>query len=329
LFIFLPVSLTICHSHCLYFEKAYPISIYRLVRSSQGRYNTGSSGDQKGTAMRLSVLADNNTTIDRYFLGEPAVSYHIVDGDAKVLFDVGYSDVFIRNAQRLQIDLLDLDFLAFSHGHLDHTWGLEPLIRLYAEAETESRDHTIPTLIAHPDLFFPKIEKSTNQIGCLISKTEAARHFKMSLTKQPYHLTDHLVFLGEIPRTNSFENKTPIGQIQRDDEIAEDFLLDDTALAYKAKEGLVIISACSHAGICNIIEHAKEVCRDDRILDVIGGFPLLDPDPGILEKTVSYFAQLKPVTMHPCHCTDFQAKVAISKVANIQEVGSGLQLDFD
>ncbi|MCD7874407.1 MAG: hypothetical protein LUH17_05460 [Acidaminococcaceae bacterium] len=46
--------------------------------------------------MQLTVLVDNNTLIDRYYLGEPGVSYYIEDGGAKTLFDVGYSDIFCK-----------------------------------------------------------------------------------------------------------------------------------------------------------------------------------------------------------------------------------------
>ncbi|NLE61106.1 MAG: MBL fold metallo-hydrolase, partial [Planctomycetes bacterium] len=65
--------------------------------------------------MKLTVLLDNNTLIDRYFLGEPAVSYYMEDGDVRVLFDAGYSDAFIQNAHRLGIDLLHLDCVVLSH----------------------------------------------------------------------------------------------------------------------------------------------------------------------------------------------------------------------
>jgi metal-dependent hydrolase (beta-lactamase superfamily II) len=51
--------------------------------------------------MKLTVLVDNNTLIDRYFCGEPGVSYFIQDGEDTILFDVGYSDVFIRNARKM------------------------------------------------------------------------------------------------------------------------------------------------------------------------------------------------------------------------------------
>ena len=69
--------------------------------------------------------------IDRYFLGEPGVSYLIQDEGREILFDVGYSDVFIKNAQKMNIHLRNLNFIVLSHGHLDHTWGLVTLIKLY------------------------------------------------------------------------------------------------------------------------------------------------------------------------------------------------------
>lgn len=48
--------------------------------------------------MKLTVLIDNNTYIDEYYIGEPALSYYIEDENERLLFDTGYSDAFIRNA---------------------------------------------------------------------------------------------------------------------------------------------------------------------------------------------------------------------------------------
>ena len=63
--------------------------------------------------MKLTVLADNNTLTDQYFLAEPALSFYIEDSGKKILFDAGYSDVFIKNAATLGIDLKNLDFVIF------------------------------------------------------------------------------------------------------------------------------------------------------------------------------------------------------------------------
>ncbi len=54
--------------------------------------------------MKLTVLVDNNTFIDRYFYGEPGVSYYIQDEDINILFDLGYSDIFMKNAYKMNIN---------------------------------------------------------------------------------------------------------------------------------------------------------------------------------------------------------------------------------
>ena len=280
--------------------------------------------------MQLTVLVDNNTLIDRYFLGEPAVSYYIEDAGTRILFDVGYSDAFLVNAQKMAIDLRTLDFLVLSHGHLDHTWGLDPLIRLYIEAKIERLKSKTPTLVAHPATFRTKQLKGFGQVGSLVTETRAANYFTLHLSRTPVWLTDRLVYLGEIPRQNEFEAQTLIGPVVNEkNEEEDDYSLDDSALAYRSSNGLVIITACAHAGICNTIEYAQKVCGEDRVADVIGGFHLLNPPERQLKGTLAYFKSLQPATLHPCHCTDLRSKLALAEIAKLEEVGVGLQLRFE
>ena len=70
--------------------------------------------------MKLKVLEDNNTFIDMYYLGEPAVSYYIEDGEDKILFDVGYSDAFLVNAEKMNIDIDNISKVVISHGMAEH-----------------------------------------------------------------------------------------------------------------------------------------------------------------------------------------------------------------
>ena len=64
--------------------------------------------------MKLTVLTDNNTYIDRYFLGEPAFSCFLETGGKRILLDTGYSDVFLRNAGKLGLPVADSDFVSMA-----------------------------------------------------------------------------------------------------------------------------------------------------------------------------------------------------------------------
>ena len=278
--------------------------------------------------MQLTVLIDNNTLIDRYFLGEPGVSYFIEAEDQRILFDVGYSDAFITNARKLSIDLLNVNSIVLSHGHMDHTWGLIPLVRLYTEAVLEREYAGKPRLIAHPMALSPRTYDRLPEIGSLLLSDKLSGYFQLELSSEPVWLTERLVFLGEIERTNEFEGKKPIGRILESGVEQDDLLADDSALAYKSPEGLVIITGCSHAGICNIVEYAKKVCLEDRVVDIIGGLHLLDPSSDRLQRTVEYMKSLRPGSVHACHCTALGSKIALSRVVDLKEVGVGITLEY-
>ena len=276
--------------------------------------------------MQLTVLVDNNTLIDRYFLAEPGLSFLIEDEDLSVLFDTGYSDIFIRNAQKMGKTLANLDFIVLSHSHLDHTWGMEPYLRYLTERTIEQLPFSRPALVTHPETLTGVSADGLKEIGSLISKDKLAKHFDLQVSKEPQFLTEHLVFLGEIPRINDFEGTLPFGR--KDGSNEDDIVIEDSALVYKTSNGLVIITGCSHAGICNIIDYAKKVCKDQRILDIIGGFHLLNPPKRQLEGTISYFKNLHPDSVYACHCTDLASKIALSRVVNVKEVGVGLSLQY-
>ncbi len=268
---------------------------------------------ERGIFMRITVLCDNNTRIDSYYLGEPGVSFYIEDGDARILMDTGYSDVYVKNAGKMGVDLTQLTALVLSHGHNDHTGGLDFLPDFSGE---------LP-LYAHPQVFAPKRYEGES-IGMSLTKEEAAKRFNLHLSRQPVRLSRHITFLGEIPRGNNFEAQRPIGERLTPEGWVPDFLPDDTALVYHGEEGLTIITGCSHSGIINITEYAKEVCGDDRICGIVGGFHLLSHRVNSqVQRTVDYLAKLRPSNLRPCHCTCFYARAAIHARTPIWDTCAG------
>ena len=277
--------------------------------------------------LSLVVLIDNAAGKDSDLSGEAGLSFFIETGGKKILFDTGLSGLFLANAEKLGISLWDLDSLVFSHGHNDHTGGLATLARHFCETAPEGRKMRVPELITHPRSFWLK-EKEGKKNGSAVSEMEVRKIFPVNLSEKPVWITDDLVFLGEIPRRFAFERgDSGKRTIQHPDgKIEPDYLLDDTALAFRSDTGLVIITGCSHAGICNITEYARDVCGEAHVRDIIGGLHLIRPEPKRLQKTGKYLNRLHLDSLHACHCTTLPAKVALADYCSLEEVCVGMNL---
>ncbi|MBE7705727.1 MAG: MBL fold metallo-hydrolase [Cyanobacteria bacterium SIG30] len=266
---------------------------------------------------KINVLVDSNTIIDKYFLGEPALSFLINYQSKKILFDTGYSDVFLKNAKNAKLNLDDIDYIVLSHGHNDHTGGLSHLISLFKDKEKK------PKIIAHPDIFLSRFDDK-GDFGCPLSKESLEKVFDLNLHKEPYFLTDNIIFLGEIPRRNDFEGKNSVG-IQKISNMP-DYVMDDSALILKRHDGIIIVVGCSHSGISNICEYAKEITKTNKIISVIGGLHLKKSSIEHINKTANYIETLNLNSLYACHCTGLKAQCIFDRITNLKEVGSGLEI---
>lgn len=269
--------------------------------------------------MKLRILVDNNTFIDQYYHGEPAASFYIEIEDKKILFDTGYSDILISNAEKMGIDLSELTHIVLSHGHDDHTKGLKCL--------REAIDLSKVELIAHPGCFLPKYNGDL-YIGSPFSEEEIRGGSNYIPCKSTYAISENLIYLGEIPRTNTFENQNPIGKYSQDGILKDDYLLDDTAMVYRSEKGIFIITGCSHSGICNIIESAKKVCGEEKVYGVLGGFHLFNNDEQ-LKKTIEYLQKNQIEQLYPCHCVSLLARAKMMEKLPVVETGVGLVVDIE
>ena len=270
--------------------------------------------------MRLTVLTDNHTYIDRYYLGEPALCFYLEDGDQKILFDTGYSDTAVKNAEAMGIDLSGLTMIIFSHGHNDHTRGLTYL--------WETFDLRNTALLAHPLAFAGK-RYLGDLIGAPFSKADCeARGIKVMDGSGPVSITDKLTWLGEIPRSTSFEAVEPIGEWNDGSEWRNDYVRDDSALVYDGEDGLFVITGCSHSGICNILMHAKTIAGPDKpIQGIIGGFHLMEENRQLTE-TIRFLKEAACGMLYPCHCVSLNAKHRMMAELPVAEVGVGLELEI-
>lgn len=261
--------------------------------------------------MKLTVLVDNCCRIDKYLLAEPALSFFIEINNKKILFDTGYSDILLKNAFKLKLDVRQVTEIIFSHRHNDHTGGLYFIRKLYQDSRELGIDYNPPTIVAHPSIFEPQFEPQIGNIGIPFSKDHLTDLFNINLSQKPIWIDDKLCFLGEIPRLDS--NKDCI---------------DDTALVYKSKQGLVVITGCSHAGLKNIMEYAKNVMNEKIFSCIIGGFHLLDKTEKEMNELIDYLKTQNIGRVLPCHCCDIKSKIMLAKALPMGEVCVGDVYEF-
>ncbi len=260
--------------------------------------------------IRVHILTEN--IAGSTFLAEHGLSYLIEVDEEKILFDTGHSDVFLKNAQKLGINIEnEVQQIILSHGHWDHGNGLTNLNN--------------KKLLAHPGIFVKRYRKRDHSyIGLNLSKQELENKFRIITSASPVQVTTNLYFLGEVPRKNNFESQTTPFEF---DDFSDDFIPDDSAIAVVQNRELVIITGCSHSGICNICEYAKSVTGISKIKAVLGGFHLKNQGKQT-QLTIDYFKQNKIETIIPSHCTELPALAVFYDAFKIPSVKTGMSFTF-
>src|SRR5436190_22741407 len=231
----------------------------------------------------------------------------------RVLFDAGRTpDGLVENMRRLELSPSEIDIIVLSHGHWDHTTGMDGLVR-------ELGRRNMPVLI-HPEfwtrrrLAFPgrdPIELPTTSKGAL-----RGAGFEIVEQRQPSFLLDgSLLVTGEVDRTTEFESGFPGHEAHRQGAWQPDpLILDDQALVAAVRgRGLVVLTGCGHSGIINILRYVRKLTGENRIHAVVGGFHLGGPlFEKIIAPTTEALAAFSPDHIVPTHCTGWRATQAIA-----------------
>lgn len=231
-----------------------------------------------------------------------------------VLFDSGISpDGLVENMRRMDLSPKDIEAIVLSHGHFDHTTGMDGLIRALGP-------RNLPVLI-HPEFWSRRrlampgrdaVEIPTTSRGALVGAG-----FEIIEGRRPSFLLDgSLLVTGEVDRVSGFERGFPIHEARRDGEWRPDpLILDDQALVALVRgRGLVVITGCGHAGIVNTVRYAQRLTGEERVHAIIGGFHLGGRlFESIIDPTCDALAELDPDVLVPCHCTGWRATTEIAR----------------
>jgi len=229
-----------------------------------------------------------------------------------VLFDSGPEAYgILRNADRLGVAWGSVDAAVFSHGHWDHVGGMTAVLE-HVRAANGGRKvpvHANSGMFVRRAMRLPAGELPMEPVPSPADLEAAGA--EVVLGEGPTLLADGMMLLsGEIPRVTSYEKGLP-GQIaeQSDGSWAPDPLIrDERWLAvHVAGLGAIVFSACSHAGIVNVLSHARDTI-DAPLHGVMGGFHLAGAAwEAIIPETVRDMAGFDLKAIVPGHCTGWRA----------------------
>jgi 7,8-dihydropterin-6-yl-methyl-4-(beta-D-ribofuranosyl)aminobenzene 5'-phosphate synthase len=240
------------------------------------------------------------------------VEVHVGGGSRRVLFDAGVTpDGLIANLDRLALSPDTFEAIVLSHGHFDHIMGLEGLAQRLGS-------RNLPVLL-HPDFWTRRrIAIPGREFELPVPSRGAIEGvgFTVIEDRRPSFLLDGcLLVTGEVDRTTAFETGFPIHQAWRDGDWHPDPLVhdDQAAVLHVRDKGLVVLSGCGHAGIVNIVRHAKRLTGVDRVYAVLGGFHLTGAlFESIIPQTVAALSAESPQVVVPAHCTGWKAQLALA-----------------
>lgn len=282
--------------------------------------------------MKAVVLIDNNPDPEGIFLTEHGISIYFEADGLKWLFDVGASPDFGINAQKMGIEIGNVDYLILSHAHRDHTGGLEYFLRRNKKARV------IMAPVSSGRLFvsYRKHIHHDITINHAIVTTYSDRFI---FARTDLDLSPNVTVIRNIPKVEPLPKANRL-LFQSDglEERPDDFR-HEIALAVRTGKGIVLFSGCSHHGILNVLNATSQVFKGETIIAAIGGTHLPDNDwyseferteeiTYIADTIVRQYPWMKLITGH---CTGQQAQKQFSRVLSdhFELFHSGSRYNFE
>src|SRR5215472_11798191 len=232
-----------------------------------------------------------------------------------LLFDTGVTpDGAVHNLTLLGIDLSSIQAIVLSHGHTDHTRGLDGFLDTLGKRR-------LP-IVLHPDAFLKRRIVVNDNVSIdlpppSLQDLERER-IELLVERGPSFLMNGTVLItGQIERTTDFEKGLKNQEAEIDGSWQPDpWVYDDQAMVINVRnKGLVVITGCGHAGVINIVRQTRSQTGVEQIYAVLGGLHLTGAlfEP-IIPQTIEALQQINPAVIVPAHCTGWRATQRIAQM---------------
>ena len=229
---------------------------------------------------------------------ESGLSFLIKDENKTFIFDTGKTGEFIKNADKLNINLKDVKDMVLSHSHFDHTGGVKTF------TEKCNSDYTLHV----NKTFFEEKHRITEVIHEFLGNNFDEKYLLNHRVKihylenDEYKISKNITLHTNFKSINNFETPTRYYFRKIYDNYILDNMEDEIAAVMETKKGLLIICGCSHIGIANIVENIR-LRTGKKIYGIAGGLHLTKASDERMNAVLNYFKETGIEFFAVSHCT--------------------------
>ena len=261
--------------------------------------------------MKIKVLVEN-TSCDKNLKGQHGLSLYIETGHSKILFDSGANDLFLKNAKKLGVDISAVDYFVLSHGHYDHGGGLKGFIKANSKAKILISKYAFGG-------YFAKVHFFKKYIGL---DKKLKNHPRIVFVDKEFKIDDDMVIFSDITGSKYRSAKSKLLKYENGNIMPDDFNHEQCLIIND-----VLFAGCSHTGIVNIYEKAKNY---GEIKYIFGGLHLYNPstkksEDETLVADIANFFRDKNVKIYTGHCTGKRSFEVLHSILGekIEEISTG------
>lgn len=256
--------------------------------------------------MIIKALAENTSVSDQYG-SEHGLSLYIETPRHKVLFDTGRGSLFLKNAEKMNVDIADVDIAVISHGHLDHGGGLRTFI-----------EHNEKAAIYIHERGFEKhyAKRATGNIEDIGINIGLRSNGRIVFTGDYLKIDDELELFSDV-RGKKFFSLANQSMMEENGRLVMDSFSHEQNLIVTENGKTVLFAGCAHKGIVNILDRFNEMKQKPTFM-AVGGFHLYNlntkksEDPEIV-KQIGKILRDSGTLFYTCHCTGFEAFNGLKK----------------
>ena len=266
--------------------------------------------------MKVTFLIDNKTESTACD-AEWGLSVLIEANGKKILMDQGASPMLVKNAERMGIDLSEVDLACISHGHNDHTGGTEYFFDVNKTAPVYVHEKAFSWQIAW--------DEPEENIGIPWSKEFMENNAERIIrTKDTYQIDEHTWLVGNVPALEGF-TPTESFFIKVGNKFFPDQMQHEQTLVIEDENGLHVFSGCSHQGIITILRYIRQQFPGKNIVSLVAGMHLYCASDEQIDQVIEEMKEMGLRDIMPVHCTGMNAilrfKMKLGDIVKIATAG--------